>query len=228
MVADSTNNIRGPDSGCVLIELHMSPVRTKASRKRKDIITRAMRRVTSRYRYILTGEVAVDVEWMIHERERYESHRSPDLDNILKTILDGLQGPEGIIVDDAQVQSISCRWVDWRRGDQRLSIRISHIPDEYCDKRDLIFVRMANSLCMPLNMDLPAEGLLLVLEEWEAMFHRNKVLRRRKKVDYYTALRVLPVQRAFHSSRVRRFPLRTLHQLRNELQQSATATSGVR
>ena len=81
----------------IIVQVPLSPVRFKASRSRKNILTRSIRQQTMRARYIFTGDVKLDIEWMVHEKDRYESPRSPDIDNILKPIIDSLEGPDGIV-----------------------------------------------------------------------------------------------------------------------------------
>ena len=58
------------------------------------------------------------IEWTVHEQDRYESDAAPDVDNILKPLLDGLCGPEGVLIDDCQVQAVDCRWIDWTLREQ--------------------------------------------------------------------------------------------------------------
>ncbi len=126
----------GPDGREFAISIAVQPVRFKASRARKDKLTALVREHTSKCGFLLTGELKVDVEWLIHERDRHESPRSPDLDNTLKPLLDALQGPDGVMVNDSQIQEISCRWIDWESREQRLDLRIQHLEDEWVWKKD--------------------------------------------------------------------------------------------
>jgi Holliday junction resolvase RusA-like endonuclease len=136
----------------LVIGIPLRPVRFKAPRARKQALDALIKQHTSKEAFLLTGEVKVDIEWMIHEQDRRESPRSPDLDNILKPILDALQGPEGVMVNDSQVQEISCRWIDWTSREQRLDLRIRHLEDEWIEKEALIFVRMTPNLSMPQTL----------------------------------------------------------------------------
>lgn len=155
---------------------------------------------------------------MIHEQGRYESHRSPDIDNILKPVLDALQGPDGVLINDWQVQAISCRWIDWTSHEEQLAIRIGHMGDEWIEKQGLVFVQMTPTLCMPLNRALSPEGLLIMLEAWERQFTlRTELLAMGQ--DYYSANRIMSVKRPFHISRIRGFPSISLQQLRTELEE---------
>jgi len=207
-----------PDGRDLLITIPVNPVRFKASRTRKDRLTRLVREHTSQCGFLLTGEVKVDVQWLIHEQDRHESPRSPDLDNILKPLLDALQGPDGVMVNDSQIQEISCRWIDWESREQRLDLRVQHLEDEWVRKNGLVFVQVTPTLCMPLNCASSADALITVLDVWEQQFAaRTKPLARS---DYYFARSVMSLQRPFHICRLREFRTIPLERFRQELRQT--------
>jgi Holliday junction resolvase RusA-like endonuclease len=205
-----------PTGSDIVIAVPLAPVRFKAPRWRKQALCSLIRRYTSKQPFLLTGEVKLDIEWMIHEQDRHETPRSPDLDNILKPMLDALQGPDGVMVNDSQVQEISCRWIDWTSREQRFDLRIRYIEDEWAEKEGLMFVRMTANLCLPLDRTLPAATLLKILEVSEQQFAaRQQMLT--ATGDYYTANRVMSVRRPFHISRVTGFSTIALEQIRSEL-----------
>ena len=100
--------IEPPQSNNLSIVIDLPPVSLQATGESKRAFIRKVREQCSCYSFLLTSDVQIGVTWHIHEQERYETDRSPDVDNILKPLLDGLCGPEGILIDDNQVQSISC------------------------------------------------------------------------------------------------------------------------
>jgi Holliday junction resolvase RusA-like endonuclease len=104
-------------SGELVLQLPIEPVSLQASRKKKELITSEIRSVTSEFSFILVEDVQIDILWQIREQDRYESNSSPDVDNILKPILDALCGLSGVLIDDCQVQAISCHWIDWSRSE---------------------------------------------------------------------------------------------------------------
>ena len=107
----------------------------------KDAVSSCVRPV----QYLLSGEVQLEVEWYIHERERYETDRSPDVDNILKPILDGISGPDGLLINDCQVQAIDCRWIDQAEESQSLFVRVRFMSDEWAPKKQLAFVHCSRA-----------------------------------------------------------------------------------
>jgi Holliday junction resolvase RusA-like endonuclease len=226
MVGRELKELQPPDGGEVSLLVQLPPVSIQASRRQKEILTGEIRNQLSNFHYILTGETKVDIEWMIHDRDRYETGDSPDVDNILKPAIDALAGKNGIMIDDSQVQAISCRWIDWIRKDQQFRIMIQFRPDEWLEKADLVFVRISEQLYMPLNDSMPSEGLDIILSGWELMFAtRNKLLELGS--DHYSSLGVLSVQRAFHKNRIAgRFPLFDLTEFRARHGLSANSRRG--
>jgi hypothetical protein len=135
------------------------------------------------------------------------------VDNILKPLLEGLCGPDGILIDDCQVQAVTASWIDWTRDDQQLDIRIRFSRDDYLPKAGLSFVRLKDALCFPLPFEVREKGGLQI---WlDAIETATKV---REKIpeltnSYYPARSVLP--RGFiHRTRIKDFPVHDLADLR--------------
>jgi Holliday junction resolvase RusA-like endonuclease len=190
-----------PTSGELIIKLEMPPVSQRAAKQRKATLTAAIQREIAEAGYFLTGEISIDIEWMVHDRLRYETNWSPDVDNILKPTIDAVAGPNGIMIDDCQIQAISCRWIDWTVDRQRIMIQLRHDPDEWIEKASIAFVRVAHCLYMPIDESLPTEALEVQLSALESMFaSRDKLVT--EGIDHYTAMRLLPIQRAFHIGRL--------------------------
>lgn len=84
------------------------PVSLQSRRKNKAAFSQSLRAALGTPQYLLSGEVSIYAEWLIHERVRYETLQAPDVDNTLKVVLDALCGPDGVLVNDCQVLSM-CR-----------------------------------------------------------------------------------------------------------------------
>ncbi|MBE9108672.1 RusA family crossover junction endodeoxyribonuclease [Nodosilinea sp. LEGE 07298] len=200
------------------IVINENPVSLQASRRRKDIVTSAIHKITSKCEFILTDDVQIYIEWWIHEQDRYESDSSADVDNIIKPILDAISGPDGILIDDCQVQAVDCRWLDFFSVEQKINIRIKMFDrDGWLLKDGLFFVHMGNGLCYPTWMDKEnPENTLSVVEQMEIMLlSRDKVLD--KKGDYYLARGLMSVQRIFHISRAKGFPIFKIEEIKGEI-----------
>lgn len=193
-----------PASGELAIIFALPPVSQQANSKSKTKFRNKVHQVTKSAEYLLSGDVQIEIEWMIHERERYESDRSPDLDNIIKTLIDALSGPSGLIIDDNQVQHVSCSWIDWTLNEEQLRVKIKFFPDEWISKDNLRFIQFDGGLCMPLPGTLPPKAQLKLVEMFDLMIgSRNKL--EGMGADYYDAKGIMPIQRVFSSDTDKRF-----------------------
>jgi Holliday junction resolvase RusA-like endonuclease len=204
--------------GHVVLRLPIKPVSLQSNRKKKEVVTSEIQSITSKFSFILVGDVKIDVEWQIHEKERYESDSSADVDNILKPILDALSGSKGVLIDDCQVQAVSCHWIDWNRDDQQITIRIKMFDsDEWLLRDGIVFAHMGKGLCYPIVINRgDAQWALNILESLE-----NQIVRREELLeqgfDYYAARGIMSVQRVFHISRVQEFDVIELADLKTKL-----------
>jgi hypothetical protein len=171
---------------------------------------------------LLSGDVKVGIEWTLHEQDRYESDAPPDVDNILKPVLDSLCGPQGVLIDDCQVQAVDCRWLDWTLREQRVEITIDFRNDEWIPKKDLCFMHLGSSIYFPINTTAPAAARLLLIDGVCRMWSAREALIK-IGADYYAANGVMSIQRVFHRSRVTRFPAVEVDALRQMLEQQAAA-----
>jgi Holliday junction resolvase RusA-like endonuclease len=200
--------------GEIRFELPVAPVSQQASAAAKSAVTNEIRSITQSLEYILTGDVKVEIEWLIHEQLRYESDKAPDVDNIIKPLLDGLCGSEGLLIDDCQVQSVSCYWIDWTREDQQIAVTITYMPDNWLKKKNLFFVQYTKGLCFPVNGDLPHEVVSLILDRVEKMLSDREELQQISD-DYYFSKMCLPNQRFFHRTRVSGFFVVKIDEIRD-------------
>lgn len=93
------------DAGRVDILSTVDPITLQAdpARKRafKDALGTAVQRAT---KGIFTHDVEVTLIWSVEEARRYQAHIVADLDNVMKPILDAVTGPDGVLIDDNQIQ----------------------------------------------------------------------------------------------------------------------------
>ena len=119
------------------LRFHIStaPVSQQASGTVKADFKATVRSAISNTAFFLTGEVRLNVDWMIHDRIRYETDTAPDVDNILKPTIDALTGPDGVLIDDCQVQRVNCGWIDSSSDDQSVDIELEYFKDEMIPSR---------------------------------------------------------------------------------------------
>ncbi|WP_010517483.1 RusA family crossover junction endodeoxyribonuclease [Croceivirga radicis] len=190
-----------PEFGELTMSFELEPVSLQSNSTKREFVKSEIRKTTQKLNYLLSGDVKVEIQWLLHEKERYESPDSPDMDNIIKPILDGLCGPNGVLIDDCQVQTVGSHWIDWNKKEHRINIYIRYIADDYISKADLVFVNMGNNLFMPFNKSVPKKANKILLEHIKRGFDlKNELID--KNVNYYQVKMFTSVQRAFHKSRI--------------------------
>ena len=192
------------ESGQMACKAWIKPVSSQSPSRKKADIVNAIRTVVSPIKYLLSSDVSIKITWFINEDERYESDKAPDVDNIVKPILDTLCGANGILIDDCQAQYVSVHWVDRYTDAEHLQIEISYEPDAFFCKENIAFVQIEPALCMPFNKSMKPQALRILLEEMEKQFeNRNRILD--QGGSYYEAKQYMSIQRLFHKSRVSDF-----------------------
>lgn len=188
------------------IELALTPVSFQGSQGARRRLEQEVGEAAAKPGRLLTGEVGIEVEWLLHEKHRWESPHTlgtPDLDNVLKPLIDGLCGPDGLLIDDCQVQSIACNWIDWERDpDQRITLRVRpNMMDDWLRHQPLVWIDMGDGLCWPVPSSLEPSVQLIFVQHFEA----SLALR-----DQFLAIGIpeadakfhMPIQRRFHRARL--------------------------
>ena len=87
--------------------------------------------------------------------EKQETDKIGDIDNISKPIQDALIGPNGIIIDDAQIGGLYTSWLSRNEMivDNILRIDIRFNNDNVLIKKNLKFIQYNAAICMPINID---------------------------------------------------------------------------
>jgi Holliday junction resolvase RusA-like endonuclease len=205
-----------PETGDFEFSFPFGPVSLQAASSLKETVKAQFRAHLPTTEFLLSGDVSLEIQWFLHESTRYESDTAPDVDNILKPLLDSITGPQGILIDDTQVQHVSCSWLDWTSFEQRLEIRIRFSPDLFVAKDNLVFVDFGNALCFPLHTDAPPGALELLVNHIELQLKARQELRK-LSWDYYSAQGIMPIQRFFHRSRLAKFKVMPLSIFRGTL-----------
>lgn len=207
-----------PESGLLQIEVPAAPVSFQATAPKKAVIIAAVRAAIASCAFLLGGDVKIQIRWGISVRARYETDSSADVDNIVKPILDALSGPDGILIDDCQVQELTCYWSGGYTTpvQQHLEIEIQFDPEAWFSKQGLIFLEIDRSLYLPVGGEL---GIEITVEQAEYLVQRFESARRMVAAGAtpYQAHLSLPAQRVFHRSKLGAFRLATLDELRNRL-----------
>jgi Holliday junction resolvase RusA-like endonuclease len=215
--APRTSLIAEPPEHEMSFVLPFAPASQQSSSQRRGEQRNAVHAALARYAFILTGDLHVDVTWLVSERARYESDASADVDNILKPLLDAMCGPNGVLVDDCQLVSVSCGWLDCANDEQELSVRVRYSSDQWLRKDGLVFVDLGRALCFPFLLGGRRGPLRLLLDHIERAL-RTRATDEGVGIPPEVASLAMPSQRFFHRSKVTRFPVLSLDDVRRQLE----------
>jgi Holliday junction resolvase RusA-like endonuclease len=190
--------------GEAVLELPLRPVSSQAKSAEKEEYRETIRKLIASKDVILLNDVTIDVKWHVEERARYEGDSTPDVDNILKPLLDGVSGPKGLLINDCQVQAIGSYWVDEYYDSQSLEIRFTFERDFAISRKSLVFVRIEDQVFIPMDDSLGPIELLAILDFLEFQFKARAELFKLGH-GYRTARRVMPSQRVYHRTRIEGF-----------------------
>lgn len=167
-------------------------------------------------RWLYSHEIHLEIILYLDVQNVLETSETADLDNYAKAILDGLKGPNGVMFDDTQVQSLSISWLD-AYEDPKFTVTAKGSPDEFVLK-PTEFYEMPDGLWYPHGRYVWSEGGkepmtdrnhfvgLSILELMSSIKKRARVEMRRARFDRVSAYQgseyVSSLARGFHRSRV--------------------------
>jgi hypothetical protein len=157
---------------------------------------------------VFTGDVEVTIEWYVSEKVRYGTHMVADLDNIVKPLLDAVTGPDGVMIDDNQVQSLRVSWLDPVGPNRKFLLNFqANSPDEYLHRGGLFFVEFSPERCFPIFAGTRSDIAGRMVQRVDEMLREHKHLMDTGIVSD-VARALLPIQRFFPKSRLGRFTVR--------------------
>lgn len=170
MSPQATNTVTvSPDE--IVLELHdVRPISLQGTSGNKAALTQVLAEMLVDIDRIVLSDVRVTIEWILHEDERYLGTSSPDVDNIIKPILDAMSGPAGIVANDYQAQSVQAYWIDGPvHGPHRLTIRVQAMPIDFYPRAGIYWVAWPDGYCWPLWSTLPPEAGQRMLQGLDEM-----------------------------------------------------------
>jgi hypothetical protein len=106
--------------------------------------------------WLFSNEIRLEITLHVDVQTTLETDESADLDNYAKAILDGLKGPNGIMIDDTQVQALTISWIDGY-GPPAFTIAAKGSPDDFVLKPQE-FYEMPDGLWYPHGRNLWTDG----------------------------------------------------------------------
>lgn len=152
------------DTGRVSIRTSVSPISLQArAARRKELKTVLGQVVAAHTDFLLVHDVGMTLTWWVGEHDRYRTHLASDLDNVLKPLLDAVTGPNGILIDDNQIQSIHANWETPGRWGEGFQLDFSPLMQGDVVGRDgTAFVMFHTDLCYILPGEAKAHWPLFV------------------------------------------------------------------
>ncbi len=197
------------------IEANVRVVSSQGSSAAKAILRESLRALTSQCPFLITSDVQIDIEWRVPSQHRYESDGTADVDNIIKPILDAISGPDGIMVNDCQLQAVQSYWLD-SHPRHSVAVSVDTFDGSLYAKRDLVFFEVMSRLFFPMDDSLPPDFIERSLTHIEAMVAARRTAEA-AEMSYEAANSLMPFQRLFHRTRVSEFRRLTIKEYRDLL-----------
>lgn len=191
--------------GEIMLYLEVAPASMQSRPAAIAALQAVVHQETSKYQYLLTGDVSMEITWHFHERDRYESDAGADIDNLLKPMLDAFCGPNGLFVDDCQIRTLGISWISTTSDQPAVTIQIKFIDSDFVPKAGIAFVQIEKALCMPVDLNLPKRVQRILFMMMRFQFAQRRFTEKVLGLDYYSARLLLPAQRRFHRTRLRDF-----------------------
>lgn len=167
-------------------------------------------------RWLFSNEIHLEITLHVDVQTTLETDEAADLDNYAKSILDALKGPNGIMIDDTQVQALTISWIDGY-GPPAFTVAAKGSPDDFVLKPQEFF-EMPDGLWYPHGRYLWSQGGsqpsndfnhfagLSIGELMSSTKRRARAELRRGGADrlraYQQAMYLTNTSRGFHRSRI--------------------------
>lgn len=186
-----------------------SPASVQSKKAVRDAYLSSIKKQFSNLQYLLTGEIILNVTWLLPAKQRFETDAKSDIDNCIKPIIYAFTGSDGLFIDDCQLRGLYICWRYIDSGNERLIFEFEFQGDQYSLKEDLAFIQLDGALCTPVNLNWPSAAKIM----WAAMLSENqktKDILERLGVSYPAVAGFLGGNQPFHRTRVNGFPVLSL------------------
>lgn len=186
-----------------------SPASVQSKREIREAYLGVIKEEFQDLNYLLTGDLILNITWLLPAKDRYETDAKSDIDNCIKPIIDAFTGPDGFFIDDCQLRGLYICWRHIEPDDERLIFEFEFQSDQYSLKEELAFVQLHGPLCTPVNLNWPLAAKLL----WAGMLKSNqasKSMLEKLGAPYPAVASFLGGSRPFHRTRVKGFKVLTL------------------
>lgn len=188
-----------------------SPVSVQTNKTTKKNYLNRIRANFSDLKYILTGEILLNITWQLSAKHRFETDAKSDIDNCLKPMIDAFTGPQGFFIDDCQLKGLYICWQHIESGDEQVIFDFEFMGDQYCYKEDLAFIKLKGGLCVPVNLNWP-RYVKIIFASHLAFCQKQKNILEKLGINYLYVAGFLAGNQPFHITRVQEFQILSLQE----------------
>lgn len=132
------------------------------ARKREEL--RASVQALLNNQFYFNGNVRLGITLYLDVQSVLEESDQADLDNYAKAILDALKGPDGILLDDTQVQTLTISWINKFSASPSFEVEVQASPDDFILK-PVSFYEMPDQLWWPVSQKAWEQGAAEALSD---------------------------------------------------------------
>lgn len=156
-----------PERGRISVRIRVGTGSPRDPHELSRLILAVAERAIAPSRVMVVGDVGMRLIWMCGDGDRPRSVHGVNCPDVLSSVLTAVCGPRGLLVHGGQVRSVSCRRVDWSGTSSGFACVLRFSPRDWLWKSDLQWVALTDTLCLPLNRNLPPAMQHLLLDVWE-------------------------------------------------------------
>lgn len=186
------------ENGCVKFEARIKPVSLQNSGVKRTEFKHELQKITSRSNFIITGTCWIAIYYYCQHVKREKNPGVYDIDNIIKPILDGMVGKDGLLIDDVIVDRVAVNWIDTPHDDY-FEVEIEYPDLLFAEKSSLVFLKSQSGWCFPSSLDLIREESYIKLmknyfQTWDSI---------NTEEEYYKGVYNLPIQNFIYYVKIR-------------------------
>ena len=186
------------ENGHISFSVDISPVSMQNKGTIKNSFKKELQKITCKSDYIITDTCWINIDYYCQNIKRKKNPSVYDIDNIVKPILDGLSGSNGIVIDDVIFERVTVNWIDTPHHDH-LKIEIDYPILMFLEKKDLVILKSGSKWCLPTHKKLVQESKYLEIVKtqfsiWESISTEE---------DYNTNIYCLPTQSFIYFMKIR-------------------------
>ena len=184
--------------GNIKFEVRVKPVSLQNKGVKRAEFKRELQKITRNSKYIITGICWIAIDYYCQHIKREKNPGVYDIDNIIKPIIDGLIGKDGLLIDDVIVNRVTVNWIDTPHDDY-FEVEIEYPDLLFTDKSSLVFLKSESGWCFPSALTLIEDKNYINLMEiyfrtWDSI---------NTEEDYYKDLDNLPIQNFIYYAKIK-------------------------